>query len=138
MGKKIELETGSLSVEELKELFDTLPVDITFVDKDHTVKYFNKLGRRIFPRPKEVVGTKVQNCHPQKSVHVVNQILESFKSGERDKAEFWINLEGKMVHIRYFAVRNKEGEYLGVLEVSQDITHIQELTGEKRLLDWEA
>ncbi|MEO0107511.1 MAG: PAS domain-containing protein, partial [candidate division WOR-3 bacterium] len=112
----------------------TLPVDITFVNKDDTVAYFSQTKDRIFTRTKAVIGRKVQQCHPQKSVHVVNQILEDFKNKKRDNANFWINMGGRLIYIRYFAVRNKNGEYLGCLEVTQDITEIQKITGEKRLL----
>lgn len=132
----LRFETGALTKEEIEGILETLPMDVTFVEKGDTVKYFNKLGRRIFARPKAVIGRRVQKCHPEKSIHVVNKILDAFKSGERDVAEFWINLKDRLVHIRYFAVRNKDGEYLGVLEVSQDITQIKKIQGEKRLLDW--
>ena len=129
-------ETGLLSKEEIEAVLDTLPVDISFVDKNDEVKYFNKAEERIFVRTKAVIGRKVQQCHPQKSVHIVNRILEAFKKGEKDKAEFWINLKGRLVHIWYFAVRDKKGRYLGTLEVTQDITDIKKIEGEKRLLDW--
>jgi PAS domain S-box-containing protein len=132
----ITLETGSFSKAELEAMLNTLPVDITFVDKDDTVRYFSQGKDRIFVRTKAIVGRKVQQCHPQKSVHKVNQILESFKKGSRDVAEFWIDLKGRLVHIRYLAVRDKNGAYVGCLEVTQDITNIKKLEGEKRLLDW--
>jgi PAS domain S-box-containing protein len=131
---EITFETGYLSKEEIEAILNTLPVDITFVDKDDTVKYFNQSERRIFVRTKAVIGRKVQRCHPPKSIHVVNQILDDFKSGRRDVAEFWINRDGKLVYIRYFPVRNKNGTYLGCIEVSQDITDIKKIEGEKRLL----
>ncbi|MEO0206848.1 MAG: PAS domain-containing protein, partial [candidate division WOR-3 bacterium] len=130
----INLETGSFTVEELENTLNTLPVDITFVNKDDTVAYFSQTKDRIFTRTKAVIGRKVQQCHPQKSVHVVNQILEDFRNKKRDSADFWINMGGRLIYIRYFAVRNKNGEYLGCLEVTQDITEIQKITGEKRLL----
>lgn len=126
--------TGTLSREEIEAILDTLPVDITFVDKEDTVRYFSKSKERIFARTRAVIGRKVQMCHPQKSIHVVNQILEDFKSGRRDMADFWIELRGRFVYIRYFPVRNKDGDYLGCLEVTQDITDIRSLEGEKRLL----
>jgi PAS domain S-box-containing protein len=131
----VSLETGSFSTEELEAVLNTLPVDITFVDKDDTVRYFSQSKDRIFARTKAVIGRKVQQCHPQKSVHVVNQILEDFKAGKRDVAEFWIDLKGRLVYIRYFAVRNKAGKYLGCLEVTQDITAVKKIEGEKRLLE---
>ena len=133
----LRFETGSLSKEELEALLDTLPVDITFVDKDDRVKYFNKAEKRVFVRTKAIIGRKVQMCHPQKSIHIVNRILESFRKGEKDVAEFWIAVNNRLVHIRYFAVRDRDGKYLGTMEVTQDITDIKKIEGEKRLLDWE-
>ena len=130
----IPFETGSLSKEEIEAIFNNLPVDITFVDKENTVRYFSQSKERIFPRTKAVIGRKVQNCHPQKSVHVVNQILEDFKNGRRDVAEFWINLNDRLIYIRYFAVHDKNGDYLGCLEATQDITDIKKIEGEKKLL----
>ncbi len=133
----LQFETGSLSKEEIEAILNTLPVDITFVDKDDAVKYFSKGEKRIFVRTKAVLGRKVQLCHPQKSVHIVNRILEAFKKGEKDVAEFWIKMGERLIYIRYFAVRDKNGKYLGTLEVTQDLTEIKKIEGEKRLLDWE-
>jgi len=130
----VAFETGTLSNEQIETLLNTLPVELTFVDKDDTVRYFSQPNDKIFLRTKAVLGTKVQQCHPQKSVHLVNQIVEDFKSGKRDLAEFWLALKGKLIYIRYFAVRNKKGEYVGCLEVTQDITDIKKIEGEKRLL----
>ncbi|MFB0518799.1 MAG: DUF438 domain-containing protein [Acidobacteriota bacterium] len=130
----IPLETGTFSKEELETMLNTLPVDITFVDKEDTVRYFSQSRDRIFTRTKAVIGRKVQLCHPQQSVHVVNQLLEDFRSGRRDAAVFWINVEGKLIYIRYFAVRSQKGDYLGCVEVTQDITDIKKIKGEKRLL----
>jgi len=132
----LQFETGSLTKEELEALLNSLPVDITFVDKDDTVKYFNKAEKRVFVRTKAIIGRKVQLCHPQKSIHVVNRILEDFKAGKKDVAEFWIPMNNRLIHIRYFAVRDTNGKYLGTLEVTQDITDIKKIEGEKRLLDW--
>jgi len=132
----LQFETGSLSEEEVEAVLDSLPVDISFVDKEDRVKYFNKAEGRIFVRTKAVIGRKVQLCHPQKSVHIVNNILEAFKTGKKDAAEFWINLNNRLILIRYFAVRDKNGEYLGTVEVTQDITDIKKIEGQKRLLDW--
>lgn len=132
---RVTFETGALSRKELEGVLNALPVDITFVDKEDTVRYFNQAQERIFPRTKAVIGRTVQLCHPPKSIHVVNQIIEDFRGGRRDVAEFWIHHQGKFVHIRYFPVRDKNGEYLGILEVTQDITDIKKLEGEKRLLD---
>jgi len=131
---KILFETGELSVKELETLLNTLPVDITFVDKEDRVRYFSQSKDRIFPRTKAVIGRRVQQCHPQKSLHVVEQILSDFKNNKRDVAEFWIDLKGRLVYIRYFAVRDEADSYLGCLEVTQDIADIKEIKGEKRLL----
>lgn len=133
-GNKILLETGGFLIEELEAILNTLPVDITFVDKEDRVRYFNQWQERVFPRAKAVIGRKVQQCHPQKSLHVVEKILNDFRENKRDKAEFWINLDGRLVYIRYLAVHNKNKEYLGCLEVTQDITDIKSIEGEKRLL----
>lgn len=121
--------------EALEPMLDALPVEITFIDKDDTVRYFNKNGNRIFPRPRGVIGRKVQDCHPKESLHKVNQILEEFKENKRNDAEFWIDLRDQKIYIRYFAVRDEKGNYLGCLEVTQDITKIKKIEGEKRLLD---
>jgi PAS domain S-box-containing protein len=134
---KIDLDTGRLSVEQIKLLFNHLPVDITFVDENNKVKYFSTPKKRIFPRTKSVIGRDVHNCHPPESVHVVEQIVESFRKGDKDVASFWINMKGERLLIQYFAVRDEKGNYKGVVEVSQEITEIQKLVGENRLLDWE-
>jgi PAS domain S-box-containing protein len=133
----LQFETGNLTKEQLDGLLNTLPVDITFVDADDAVRYFNKPENRIFMRPKAVLGRKVHNCHPQKSLHIVNKIVESFKKDEKNVAEFWINLNNRFVHIRFFAVRDVDGKYLGTMEVVQDLTEPKKLQGERRLLDWE-
>lgn len=131
---EIVLPTGRLKLEELTKMLDTLPVDITFVDKDDTVKYFSQGAERIFARTKAVIGRKVSNCHPPASVHIVEQLVEDFKAGKKDSEDFWIRMGDKFILIRYFAVRNDAGEYLGVLEMTQNIKPIQELKGEKRLV----
>jgi DUF438 domain-containing protein len=118
-------------------MLNSLPVEISFVDKNDEVCYFNKNGDRIFPRPRSVIGKKVQQCHPKKSLNKVIDIVEAFKNGKKDVANFWINLNDRLIFIRYFAVRDNTGKYLGTLEVSQDITDIKKIEGEKRLLDWE-
>ena len=133
----LRFETGTLSRDEVEAIFNTLPVDITFVDKDDAVKYFSKGKERIFVRTTAIIGRKVQQCHPQKSVHVVNKILEGFKSGKRNIAEFWLAINGRLIYIRYFALRDKDGKYMGTMEVTQDLTEIKKIEGEKRLLDWE-
>jgi len=132
----LRFETGTLSKDEIETILNTLPVDITFVDKEDTVKYFNKSEERIFVRTKSVIGRKVQKCHPQKSIHIVDKIVESFRNSKKDVAEFWIQKGNRLVHIRYFPVRNKDGKYLGTIEVTQDITDLKKIEGEKRLLDW--
>lgn len=131
----ITLPTGSLKTEELVRLFDLLPIDITFVDKDDTVKYFSQGAERIFPRTKSVIGRNVSNCHPPASVHIVEKLVEDFKRGAKDGEDFWIKMGPKYILIRYFAVRSEQGEYLGVLEVTQNIAPIQAITGEKRLVE---
>ena len=120
----------------IEAMLDSLPVEISFVDKDDKVRYFNKNGKRIFPRPRAIIGRKVQDCHPKKSAHIVNKLLEDLKNKKRYFAEFWIDLKDRKVYIRYFAVRDPTGEYLGCLQVTQDIPDIQKIKGEKRLLDY--
>jgi len=124
-----------LSTEQIENILDHLPVEISFVGADDAVVYYSHGDKRIFRRTPTVIGRKVQNCHPARSVHVVQQILDDFKAGRRDVAEFWINLRARMVYIRYFAVRDENNDYQGTLEVTQDITDIQGIRGEKRLLD---
>jgi PAS domain S-box-containing protein len=126
----------NLSKEQLAGILEALPVEVSFVDENYLVRFWNKHETRIFKRPISVVGKSVQNCHPKHSVDKVNQILSDFKSGKRDSAEFWIDLRGRKVYIRYFAVRDKTGRYLGTLEVTQDITEIKKIEGEKRLLEY--
>ncbi len=128
------LPTGRFMPEELSAMLDALPVDITFVDKDDTVKYFSQGSERIFPRTKAIIGRKVINCHPPASMHVVEKILEDFKAGKKSHEDFWLSVGGKFILIRYYAVRSPQGEYLGTLEVTQDIGPIQTISGEKRLV----
>ncbi|MGI6085005.1 MAG: DUF438 domain-containing protein [Acetivibrionales bacterium] len=130
----IEFDAGFMSPEEINAILNTVPFDMTFVDKDGAVKYFTMGKERIFPRPKTVIGRQVSNCHPPASVHVVEKIVEDFKSGKKDHEDFWIRMGPRYVLIRYYAVRNAKGEYLGTLEVTQDIAPIQDITGEKRLM----
>ncbi|MGQ9800541.1 MAG: DUF438 domain-containing protein [Candidatus Saccharicenans sp.] len=133
----LDLRTGRLTAEQIDLMLTHLPVDISLVDENDTVIYYSDTPDRIFPRSPGVIGRQVQNCHPPKSVHIVNRILEAFKKGEKDVAEFWIEMNGRFIHIRYFAVRDDDGRYRGCLEVSQDVTAIRALQGQKRLLDWE-
>jgi len=130
----IAMPTGDLDLNQLTGLFSVLPVDVTFVDANDIVRWFSDNGERIFPRTRAVIGRAVVNCHPPKSMDKVQKILDDFRSGAQDHADFWIDLHGtKKVYIRYFAVHDTKGTYLGCLEVSQDITEIQKLDGEKRL-----
>jgi len=133
----VTFATGRLSAEQVKGLLSSLPVDVTFVDADDRVRYFSHGPNRIFARSKAVLGRKVQHCHPPKSVHLVEQILSDFRDGRQSVAEFWIQLHGKLVHIRYFAVRDDDGAYLGTLEVTQDLTPLRALEGERRILQYE-
>jgi len=134
--RAVMFPTGALSLKQLRGLFATLPVDLTFVDAADRVRYFSEGPDRVFARSKAILGRKVQHCHPPKSAHVVEQILDDFRHGRQNVAEFWINFREKFVHIRYFAVRDDEGQYQGTLEVTQDVTRIRALTGERRLLQW--
>jgi len=137
IGGLLHLDTGTLTPQEINGLLTHLPIDITYVDKDDTVRFFSQTRERIFPRSPAIVGRKVQKCHPPASLHRVQRILDDFRAGRRDEAEFWIQMQGKFIHIRYFAVRDEKGEYQGTLEVTQDITQIRALEGERRLLDEE-
>ncbi len=128
--------SGSLGFEQLQAIFGTLPVDITFVDHEDRVRFFSEGPERIFPRSRAIIGRLVHHCHPPKSVHIVEQILSDFREGRQSVAEFWIELHGKFLHIRYFAMRDEAGKYLGTLEVSQDCTAIRALEGEQRLLSY--
>ena len=132
----VQLQTGALSAEQILLMINHLPVDITFVDEFNKVKFFSTPRHRIFPRSKAIIGRDVHNCHPPESVHVVEEIVEAFRSGKKDSASFWIRMKDKMVLIQYFAMRESNGTYRGVIEVSQEISDIQALKGEKRLLDW--
>jgi DUF438 domain-containing protein len=137
LSDKIKFENGTLNREELEAIFNSIPLDITFVDKDDKVKFFSHGTDRIFQRPKAVLGRQVQYCHPPSSVHIVNQIVEDFKSGRQNSAKFWINFQGKYVHIAYYAVRNNNGEYLGTLEVTHDINEYRNIDGERRILQYD-
>ncbi len=133
---RIVLPTGSFSIEELVAFFSFLPMDITFVDKDDKVKFFSLGEHRIFDRNRAIIGRDVQLCHPPGSVHVVEQILSDFKSGKESKAAFWINFKGMFVYIEYIALRNDKGDYVGVIECTQDLTKYRQLEGEQRLLSY--
>ncbi len=133
----MQFENGNLIKEQLDNLLNTLPVEITFIDENDTVRYFNKPAKVIFVRTKAIIGRKVQNCHPARSLDTVTKIVASFKSGKKSTAEFWITLAGRLIYIRFFAIRDSAGKYLGAMEVVQDVTDIKKLEGERRLLNWE-
>jgi uncharacterized protein len=130
----IKLETGILSLTQVELLLNHLPVDITFIDDKDVVRYFSQGKERIFPRTKAVIGRTVQNCHPPKSAHIVEDILNDFKSGRKDCEDFWIKFREKYIYIRYFAVRDANNQYVGTIEFTQDIGPIQAIQGEKRIL----
>lgn len=133
-GEYVRFDTGMLTPKEVGLMFNNLPIDITFVDKSGTVKYFSQGKERIFPRTKAIIGRQVHNCHPPASVHIVEKLVEDFKSGLKDSEDFWIRMGEKFVYIRYFAIRDEKGDYVGTMEVTQNIKPIQELAGEKRLV----
>jgi len=131
----LNLQTGSLTLEQINLMLTHLPVDITFVDEKDEVRFFSQTPERIFVRQAAIIGRKVQNCHPPQSVSRVQQIVDDFRAGRRDTADFWIQMQGKFVYIRYFAVRDAHGAYRGTLEVTQDVAGIRQLKGERRILD---
>jgi len=134
----IMMPTGHVTVEQLVAVLSTLPLDLTFVDAEDRVAFFSEGPDRIFARSKAIIGRKVQHCHPPRSADVVNQILDDFRSGQQNVAEFWIGFQGKFVHIRYFAVRGKDGAYLGTVELTQDLAPLRRLSAERRLLSYAA
>jgi DUF438 domain-containing protein len=133
----VSLPTGTLALEQLVAIFSAIPVDLTFVDADDRVAFFSEGPSRVFARSRAIIGRKVQNCHPPRSVDVVDRILDDFRTGRQTVAEFWIPFMGRFVHIRYFAVRAEDGRYLGTLEVTQDVTGIRALEGQRRLLEYD-
>lgn len=135
-GEHVQLPSGGFSVEELMAILNTVPFDMTFVDKDDKVKYFTQGTERIFQRNRAILNRDVRHCHPPASAHIVDKIIDDFKTGKASRAPFWINMRGKMIHIEYFALRSGQGEYLGTLEVSQDVTVYRELEGEQRILSY--
>ncbi len=135
-GERVRFQTGSFTVKELEAILNALPLDVTFVDAEDRVRYFNQGKERVFSRSRAVIGRRVQHCHPPTSVGTIEQILEGFRSGRRDTAAFWIEKRGRFVHIEYVALRDASGAYLGCLEVTQDLTGKRALTGEQRLLSW--
>lgn len=134
--EKISLDTGALSAAQINLLLKNLPFDMTYVDENDKVAYYSEGKERIFPRSPGIIGREVANCHPPKSVHVVEKIVEALKKGEKDQAEFWIKMNGMFIHIRYFPIFDEQGKYRGIIEVSQEVSGIRALEGERRLLDW--
>lgn len=134
--EKISLDTGALSITQINLLLKNLPFDMTYVDENDKVAYYSEGKERIFPRSPGIIGREVANCHPPKSVHVVEKIVEALKNGEKDHAEFWIKMNGMFIHIRYFPIFDDAGKYRGIIEVSQEVSGIRALEGERRLLDW--
>ena len=133
----LDVATGKLTLEQINLLFRHLPVDLSYVDENELVKFYSDTPHRIFPRSANVIGREVKNCHPAKSVHIVEEIVEKFRSGEQTQAEFWINKPGLFIYVIYTAVRDENGKFRGVLEMMQDCTHIRELEGSRTLLTWD-
>ncbi|MBF1500594.1 MAG: DUF438 domain-containing protein, partial [Prevotella pallens] len=133
---KLNVTTGKLTLEQINLIYQHLPFDISYVDENELVCFYSDTDHRIFPRSKNVIGREVMNCHPKKSAHIVREVVDKLRSGEQNKAEFWINKPGVFLHITYIAVRDAQGNFRGVLEVMQDCTHIRELEGSKTLLTW--
>lgn len=135
--QELDVATGKLSLNCINLLFKHMPVDLSYVDENELVKFYSDTSHRIFPRSANVIGREVKNCHPAKSVHVVEEIIEKFRSGEQSQAEFWINKPGLFIYVLYTAVRDEEGNFKGVLEMMQDCTHIRSLEGSRTLLTWD-
>lgn len=135
-GDKLDVTTGKLTLEQVNLIYKHLPIDISFVDENELVCFYSDTDHRIFPRSKNVIGREVMNCHPRKSAHIVREVIDKLRSGEQDKAEFWINKPGLFIYIIYVAVRDKDGNFRGVLEMMQDCTHIRALEGSQTLLTW--
>lgn len=133
----LDVATGKLTLEQINLVFRHLPVDLSYVDENELVKFYSDTPHRIFPRSANVIGREVKNCHPAKSVHIVEEIVEKFRSGEQSQAEFWINKPGLFIYVIYTAVRDENGKFRGVLEMMQDCTHIRELEGSRTLLTWD-
>lgn len=134
---RLRMEEGVMTLEQVNLLLRHIPVDLTYVDEHDRVIFYNRGEDRVFPRSAGVIGREVRFCHPPKSVGTVLRILEEFRAGTKSEAEFWINYRGRVIHIRYFAIRDKDQTYRGVVEMSQDVTEIKKLEGERRLLNWD-
>ena len=135
---ELDVAMGKMTLEQINLVFKHLPVDITYVDENEIVKFYSDTAHRIFPRSKNVIGRDVKNCHPRESVHIVEEIIEKFRNGEQDFAEFWINKPGLFIYICYSAVKDKDGNFRGILEMMQDCTRIRSLQGSQTLLNWES
>ena len=135
--EKLNVSTGQLTLEQINLIYQHMPVDLSYVDENELVCFYTDTKHRVFPRSKNVIGRDVKNCHPKASVHIVEEIIEKFRSGEQDKAEFWINKPDLFIYIIYYAVRDENGKFRGVLEMMQDCTHIRSLQGSQTLLTWE-
>lgn len=133
---QIPLDVGSLTGKQLNMMLKVLPLDISYVDENDRVLYYSQGKERMFPRSPGIIGRTVQNCHPPKSAHIVQKIINSFRNKEKDEAEFYFTMNGRFLHIRYFPVYDENGEYKGVIEAGQDLTDIRALEGEQKLLDW--
>ena len=133
----ISLNMGALTPEQIDRMLTALPIEISFVDENDTVRYYSGHEHRIFPRSPGVIGREVRNCHPPKSVHMVEAILKAFREGSRNEASFWMTYQGRFILIRYYPVRAADGRYMGTIEVSQDVTDVRALTGQRRILDWD-
>ncbi len=135
--EKLNVTTGQLTLEQINLIYQHMPVDLSYVDENELVCFYTDTKHRVFPRSKNVIGRDVKNCHPKASVHIVEEIIKKFRSGEQDKAEFWINKPDLFIYIIYYAVRDENGKFRGVLEMMQDCTHIRSLQGSQTLLTWE-
>ena len=133
----MNVTTGQLTLEQINLIYQHMPVDLSYVDENELVCFYTDTKHRVFPRSKNVIGRDVKNCHPKASVHIVEEIIKKFRSGEQDKAEFWINKPDLFIYIIYYAVRDENGKFRGVLEMMQDCTHIRSLQGSQTLLTWE-
>lgn len=136
--QELNVTNGKLTLEQINLIFQHMPVDFSYVDENEIVKFYNDSAHRVFPRSSNVIGRDVKNCHPRKSVHIVEEIISKFRSGEQDQAEFWINKPDIFIYILYTAVRDRDGRFRGVLEMMQDCTHIRSLTDSQTLLTWAA
>jgi PAS domain S-box-containing protein len=132
----VHLSSGVLSLSQLELIFRYLPVDLTYVDENDKVQFYSNSSKRVFMRTRSIIGRTVQNCHPHESVEIVNRIIDAFRKGDQSSAEFWLHLHDRFIYITYLAVRDADNQYRGVLEITQDITELQKLTGERKLLDW--